>query len=284
MNAKGCAAYDLHPPDPRTAREMSDRLTILCGDCVEQMRTLPDASVHCCVTSPPYDDLRTYNGHNEWDFKATGSELFRVLVPGGILCYNIADQIVNGSETLTSFRHALHFVDVCGFRMHARQIYHKTNFSHPGRNRYHQVFEDVFILSKGAPRVFNPIKDKKNLWAGSGTFGRNTIRERDGSMGLRKRNIITEFGMRGNVWTGKTRGQEEMCKALPRPSMMPKWLARDLILSWSNPGDLILDPFGGSGTTGKMALETARRVVLIDKDPAATPVMESECNGAPLLL
>lgn len=260
---------------------MNDSLTILCGDCVEQIRTLPDASVHCCVTSPPYDDLRDYNGHNKWDFGGVALELFRVLAPGGIVCWNIADQVVRGSETLTGFRQAIYFVDAAGFRMHARQIYHKTNFSNPSRNRYHRMFEDVFILSKGAPRTFNPIKDKRNIWAGSGTFGKNTIRERDGSMSERKRNVITAFGMRGNVWTGKTRGQEEMCNALPRPSMMPKWLARDLILSWSNPADTVLDPFGGSGTTGKMALLHGRRVILIDKDPAAVPVMQSECDITP---
>lgn len=97
-------------------------------------------------------------------------------------------------------------------------------------------------------------------------------------MGERTRNIITEYGMRGNIWKGKTRGQEEMCEALPHPAMMPKWLARDLILSWSNPGDLVCDPMAGSGTVGMMALETGRRAVLIDSSEEYCELMRKQCD------
>lgn len=252
-------------------------IEILQGDCRDVLKTLPDESVQCVVTSPPYDGLRTYNGSPEFTFeifKEVARELFRVLCGGGVLCWNVGDQVVDGSETLSSFKQALFFKEEVGFRVHDTMIYHKTNFGQPERVRYHQMFEYVFVLSKGAPRVFNPIKDKKNAYSGTGTFGVNTMRESDGEMTLRKRNIIQEFGMRGNVWTGNTRGQENVCNSNSHPAMMPKWLARDLITSWSNYGDTVLDPFGGSGTTGKMALEIGRKAIVIEINPEYVPLIE----------
>lgn len=233
-------------------------------DSVAALKTLEQGSVQLVCTSPPYDNLRDYTGC-EWDFEGTARELYRVLCKGGIVCWNVNDAVVKGSETLTSCRQKIYFADVCGFRVHDTMIYQKRNFSHPERTRYHQVFEYVFILSKGAPRVFNPIKDRKNLTAGCvGNLGVNTFTERNGSKSVRAKKINAEFGMRHNVWLGNTRGQEEMCVELKHPAMMPKWLARDLILSWSNPGDLVADPFAGSGTTGREAIANGRRAWLND--------------------
>lgn len=238
-------------------------LRIMLGDSVEQLSLLEAGSVQLVVTSPPYGNLRLYGGHS-WDFEGTARQLYRVLCDGGVCCWNVGDSVVDGSETTTSAKQKIFFNEQCGFRIHDTMIYEKSNFSNPSHNRYHQMFEYVFILSKGAPRAFNPIKDKANIWAGTGTFGKNTIREADGSMGLRTRNIITKFGMRGNVWKGKTRGQEDVCGAREHPAMMPKWLARDLILSWSNPGNTVCDPFSGSGTSAQMALEIGRNAIAID--------------------
>lgn len=244
-----------------------DRVSILTGDSVECLKALPDESIHLCVTSPPYDELRTYGRPLAWDFEGTAKEIARVLTPGGIICWNIADQTVDGSETLSSCKQKIFFREACGLLIHDTMIYERLNFSHPEKVRYHNMFEYVFILSKGAPRVFNPIKDRKNISAGKvGSLGVNTYTKQDGQKAQRARKVNTDFGMRGNVWRGKTRGQEEMCKKLPRTSMMPKWLARDLIISWSNPGDVVLDPFAGSGTTGYEAQKLNRDVVLIDLD------------------
>ena len=144
-------------------------------------------------------------------------------------------------------------------------IYQKTNFSHPEKNRYHSVFEYVFILSKGAPKTFNPIMDRENITAGEiGNLGVNTFTERDGSKSVRSKKMTKEFGMRHNVWIGLTRGQEEMCQELPHPAMMPKWLVRDLIISWSNKGDIVLDPMAGSGTTPQIAKRLGRKTIAID--------------------
>lgn len=164
-------------------------------------------------------------------------------------------------------------------------IWHKTNFSAPSSNRYHQVFEYVFVFSKGSPRCFNPLKDKKNLWAGTGTFGKNTIRVDNDRLEERPRNIITENGMRGNVWYGNTAGQEDCCESAIHPAKMAEWLAHDLIISWSNVGDTVLDPFGGSGTTGKQAIELGRSAILIELNPDYIPIIEQRCSvtlGLPL--
>jgi DNA modification methylase len=252
------------------------KLILINGSCVEWMWN-PDnsGSVHLIVTSPPYDDLRaaSYGGKGSWNFQHTARGISDVLCDGGVCCWNVGDSVIDGSESLTSFKQAIYFVEECGLRLHDTMIYEKCNFSNPSSNRYHQMFEYVFILSKGSPRCFNPIKDKPNAWAGTGTFGKNTIREADGTMGERKRNIVTEFGQRGNVWKGKTRGQEEMCNALPHPAMMPKWLARDLIISWSNEGDTVLDPFAGSGTTPAAALNLGRNAVAIEANPEYIPII-----------
>lgn len=252
---------------------------IINGDNVEVLRGFADASFEMILTSPPYDKLRDYGGH-AWNFEALAPELFRVLCDGGVLCWNVNDQVVNGSETLTSFRQAIHFKDVVGFRVHDTMIYEKSNGSKPDPTRYNPCAEYVFILTKGAPRCFNPIKDKMNVTAGKPCFGIHTMRERDGSMSVRKeRKVAAEYGTRSNVWKGLTRGQEDAGDNLPHPAMMPKWLARDLILSWSNTGDRVLDPFLGSGTTMEMAMETARDCTGIEIDPDYCRIAEKCCRA-----
>lgn len=253
-------------------RKINTTVKVICGDSVAVLKSLPDESIDSIVTSPPYDNLRTYGGHS-WDFKGTAKEIGRVLKPGAVCCWVVGDAMIKGSESLTSFKQAIFFKEQVGLLIHDTMIYEKGNFSSPSSNRYHQTFEYIFILSKGNLACFNPIKDKVNIWAGTGTFGKNTIREVSGEMTLRKRNIITDYGMRGNVWRGKTRGQEEMCIASIHPAMMPKWLARDLILSWSNKGDTVLDFFAGSGTVGHEAKKLDRSVILSDINPEYIPLL-----------
>lgn len=241
---------------------------------------MPSNSVHLCVTSPPYDNLRTYNGTSEWNFPAVAAEIYRLLVDGGACCWVVGDAVVGGSETLTSFRQAIYFKDVVGFNVHDTMIYKKLNFSHPEKTRYHQTFEYMFILSKGNPRVFNGIKDRKNKTAGCvGNLGVNTFTERDGTKSVRSKKVTAEFGMRHNVWEGRTRGQEDMCCVLKHPAMMPKWIARDLMFSWSNEGDTVLDPFAGSGTTGGEALSINRKPILIELNDTYFQALEQKFSS-----
>lgn len=256
-------------------------LRILHGDSVEHLRTFPTASIQLVVTSPPYDALRTYGGHS-WDFEATARELYRVLCDGGVCCWNVGDSVVDGSETLTSAKQKIFFRESVGFRVHDTMIYEKSNPGNPSDNqrRYNQVVEYVFVLSKGAPMAWNPIRDKRNSSFGVRRFGAKTRRDKNGDPKgfFTGRKPAAEFGLRSNCWRGNTAAQETPCVKREHPAPMPKWLARDLIISWSNPGDTVLDPFGGSGTTGKAALELGRKAILIEIEESYLPVMERSCH------
>lgn len=218
-----------------------DFATIYCGDCREILPTLD--SVELVLTSPPYGAIRNYGGF-DWDFYTTADLLVKRLVFGGVICWNVGDETRDGSESGESL------------------IYEKANFSNPSSNRYHQIFEYIFILSNGKPRVFNPIIDKPNIYGAC--FGRNTYRKVDGSMGERPKNEGREFGMRTNIWRMNTAGQENVGKANEHPAMMPLKLASDLVFSWSNSGDTVLDPFAGSGTTLVAAKALGRKSIGIE--------------------
>ena len=175
------------------------------GDCLELMKNIPDGSVDLTVTSPPYDNLRTYNGNiDQWNFekfKDIAKELYRVTADGGVVVWIVADATIKGSETGTSFRQALHFLD-CGFNLHDTMIWNKGNCSSIGSlNRYENVFEYMFVFSKGKPKSANIIKDKPNKRFGEKQSG--SIRQANGEVrktsGYGKR-CIAEFGRRLNVW------------------------------------------------------------------------------------
>lgn len=259
-------------------------IEVIQGDCVDRMRDMPSWKFQMVLTSPPYDSLRLYGGHR-WRFEDTAQEITRMLCDGGVLCWVVNDGCGKTGETLTSCKQKIYFVEHCGLRVHDTMIYQKRNFSHPEKNRYHQVFEYVFVFSKGKPRAFNPIKDRKNLTAGCvGNLGINTFTERDGSKSVRSKKVTAEYGMRHNVWLGNTRGQEDMCVQLKHPAMMPKWLARDLILSWSNPGDRVLDPMAGSGTVGLACRDTGRRCTLIEVDKGYVEIIKESLGNEMQLL
>lgn len=238
-------------------------MTLFTGNNVDVMRcAIPDNSVQLTVTSPPYDNLRTYNGFT-WDFEALARELYRVTKPGGVVVWVVADATINGSETGTSFRQALYFKD-CGFNLHDTMIWCKAGFSAVGalQTRYAPVSEFMFVLSKGRP-VFNPIKDRINKSSGRAIHG--TVRNGDGTTKPISNigGIIPEFGQRFNVWEISA----EMNRNIKHPAPFPEALASDHILSWSNPGDTVLDPFTGSGTTGKMAVLNNREFIGIEISP-----------------
>ena len=233
------------------------------GDCLNLLRNLPEGSVDLTVTSPPYDNLRTYNGFS-WDFEATARELLRVTKQGGVVVWIVNDATVKGSETGTSFRQALYFKE-CGFNLHDTMIWDKQAFTATGSLavRYAPVFEYMFILSKGKPKTFNPIKDIKNKYAGRTLHG--TIRQKDGGFrpasGAGKKKIAA-FGQRHNVWHMTcARGKKDRSS---HPAPFPEQLAADHIISWSNEGDVVLDPFIGSGTTAVAAKNLGRHYIGFD--------------------
>lgn len=229
-----------------------------CVDNAIGLSWLDDNSIDLTVTSPPYDKLRSYNGF-DWNLDVVSSQLYRITKDGGVVVWVVGDATIKGSETGTSFKHALRFKDV-GFNLHDTMIYQKTNFSNPSINRYHQIFEYMFIFSKGKPKTFNPIKDKINKHT-NGSLGKNTTRKRNGDFFENKHKTSGVWGMRSNVWLLKTAGQENMCKHLAHPAMFPFQLAYDHIISWSNEGNVVLDPFMGSGTVANAATSLKRNYI-----------------------
>lgn len=234
---------------------------IICGDNCEVLTTMPPESIDLVVTSPPYDDLRTYGGHS-WDFPRLAGELTRILKPGGVIVWVVADATVNGSETLTSMRQAIHFKDVCGLNVWDTMVYQKSVCPFPDANRYYQGWEYMVVLSKGSPKTFHALKDRINKSAGRKVTG--TERQKTG--GTRRKacigNEVKAKGVRFNVWL-----IEDGSRQGDHPAPFPQALASDHIQSWSNPGDVVLDPFAGSGTTLKAAKELGRSFVGIEVNP-----------------
>lgn len=224
------------------------------GDCVEIMRSWPDDFVDLTVTSPPYDSIRDYKGFN-FDAANTLSELFRITRPGGVCVWVVGDQVIDGSESLTSFKQAIAAV-AAGFRLHDTMIYHKNGFQFPEHTRYQQVFEYMFVFSKGKPSKFNPIK-RPTKWGG--VTKKNTAREKDGSMSEYTATFNDDVNL-NNVWNYEI-GYMKSAKdpvAFEHPAIFPEKLPADHIQSWTDEGDVVFDPFSGSGTT-TLAAERLRR-------------------------
>lgn len=220
---------------------------IYCENNLDTMARMPDGFIDLTVTSPPYDNLRNYNGYS-FKFEKVAKELYRVTKPGGVVVWVVGDATVNGSESGTSFRQALFFME-CGFRLHDTMIYQtgKPPLTH---NRYEQEFEYMFIFSKGNPKCFNAIRSAKNHFE---TTNRNKKlrREKDGTHDMGRVNTGTTKII-GNVWYIES-GVFDDRKCYEHPAVFPEALAQKHIHSWSNPGDLIYDPFMGSGTVAKMS-------------------------------
>ena len=242
--------------------------TIQCGDNRLLLQSIPDNSVQLVVTSPPYDDLRDYHGYAV-QFSETVKQLFRVMKPGGVVVWVVGDATVKGSETGNSFRQALAFMDG-GFKLHDTMIYEKNTSSFPARRtgtRYTQIFEYMFVFSKGTPEVAHLICDKENKWAGHTNWGKNTNRRKDGTLEeTTDIKPVPTHSPRNNIWkytVGKGFNSKDP-ESHEHPAIFPEKLAEDHILSWSNEGDIVLDPFCGSGTTCKMAKKNKRIYIGID--------------------
>ena len=159
-------------------------MTVIHGDCVEEMKKLPDNYIDLTVTSPPYDQLRDYKGYS-FDFENTAKQLYRITKPDGVVVWVVKDSTLKGNKSLTSFKQCIKFQE-CGFNVFDVMIYSKTSGGMPHKNRYRDAFEYMFILSKGTPKTINLIKDRKNKWGGTTTYGKCNVREKDGTLGKRK--------------------------------------------------------------------------------------------------
>ena len=228
-------------------------------DCLEGMKHIPDGSIDAVVTSPPYDNLRSYGGVGEgWNFetfKAIAKELTRILKEGGVIVWIVADGTINGSETGTSFKQALYFME-CGLSLYDTMIWEKPSPQAPTEGRYYDVFEYMFILCKGQkPNALNLLEDRKNLSTGS--VGHKETRScAEDRKTLTAKRVVAEYSRRFNVWQVAREINET-----GHPAVFPMKLAEGHVLSWTNECDLVLDPFMGSGTTAVACIKEKRHFI-----------------------
>ncbi len=239
------------------------------GDCLEVMKDIPDKSVDMILTSPPYDNLRTYNGSLDWGehiWKPAIKELYRIIKDGGVVVWIVGDATIKGSETGTSFRQALFFKEI-GFNLHDTMIWRKPNpMPYIKKDTYTPSFEYMFVLSKGKPKSHSLLREPCK-YAGkllkTNTTNPESIRKPNKTVPTKDTKI------RHNVWDFIVAGTNH-----GHPAIFPEKLAEDHILSWSNEGDIILDPFAGSGTTGIAARNLKRNFILIEKDEEYCKIAE----------
>ena len=229
---------------------------------MEEMTKMQEGSIDLTVTSPPYDNLRTYEGSLQWNegiWKQVLEGLYRVTKKGGVVVWVVGDATIKGSETGTSFKQALYAME-CGFNLHDTMIWNKGSFTAVGslKTRYAPTWEYMFIFTKGKMKTFNPLIDRENKHK-NGTVSRKK-RLADGSIGyIGKTTTRKPFGQRFNIWNQSPDNKQK------HPAPFPEQLAHDHIISWSNEGDTVFDPFLGSGTTGKMAKQLNRSFIGIEK-------------------
>jgi DNA modification methylase len=240
-------------------------MNLMHGDCLELMKDIPDGSVDLTVTSPPYDNLRTYNGNNsQWGehvWKSVIADLYRITKDGGVVVWVVADATIKGSETGTSFKQALWAME-CGFKLHDTMIY-QTNKPPQTHNRYEQCWEYMFIFAKGKLPAANILKDKSEY---AGQKRTSTMRQDSDKLSDRSANgVVKEYKQRSNIWY-MPRGSRKDKLEVQHPATFPEQLAHDHILSWSKKGDTVFDPFLGSGTTGKIAKQLNRKFIGIELD------------------
>lgn len=235
---------------------------LIQGDCLDKMKDIPDGSVDLTVTSPPYDNLRTYNGNiAQWSFEkfqAIAKELYRITAAGGVVVWVVGDSTSKFCESFTSFKQALKFHEI-GFNLLDTMIYYKQNYApaYPSLRRYANQFEYMFVFSKGKPKTFNPIQKQK----ARNKTEKVAFRQKDGSLTRKVKPEGRETKDASNVWEYAVGGN-----LTGHPAVFPEKLAHDHIISWSNPGDTVLDPFMGSGTTGVACVNTNRNFIGIELD------------------
>lgn len=233
-------------------------------DCLITMDKMPDQCVDMVLTSPPYNDTRKYQGNAGFEFEKIAIELTRVLKPGGVIVWVVGDETKRGTESGTAFKQALFFKENCGLRLHDTMIFQKNTTTYPAPkngSRYSQVFEYMFVLSKGKPKTVNLIADKPNKWSGTTNFGQKTDRDKDDNLvPIKKFKPIPEYSPRTNIWRYVTANGYSTPDSIAHrhPAVFPEKLVAEHLTTWSAPNDIIYDPFLGSGTVAKVSQQMNR--------------------------
>lgn len=239
---------------------------------------MPRESIDLVVTSPPYDDLRTYGNHS-WDFFGVAWQLKRVLKPGGVIVWVVNDATVDGSETGTSMEQALHFRRL-GLNLHDTMVYATTK-PPLNQSRFEPKWEYMFVVTKGKPRVWNPIKEPA---VNAGKSRKSiTYRERENTLKpTHDKTVYQDEKVIGNIWElNSGNGKDDVTG---HPAQFPLTLAMNHVKAWTNPGDVVLDPFAGSGTTLKAAQQLNRRYVGIEVNPEYVQIINKRLEQSAMPL
>ena len=236
---------------------------IFLGDAESLLSQFPDNIIDLTVTSPPYSNLRHYNHTltsdtwNQDKFERIAKELYRVTKDGGVVVWIVNDKTESGSKSLVSFRQAIAFQEI-GFNINDVMIWEKENpCPQVKQPRYQDVFEYMFILSKGKPKTFNPIMVPCKC---AGQEYHSTTKNMGGENGRTYKEFnINKEKVKGNVWECAIAQNKT-----GHPAVYPQKLVEEHIKSWCNEGDLVLDPFMGSGTTALAAKKLNRNYVGIE--------------------
>ena len=248
--------------------------TILSIRAEEGLKHLKDESIDIVITSPPYDNIRNYNNddtnvenNSEFDIDIIINELYRVLKKGGVVIWVVADQTDKASESTTSFHQAINF-NKKGFKLYDTMIFEKQNPTPKTHKRYEQSFEYIFMFTKGKPKAANIIVEKSKH-SGKQRYN-HTYRhdENDKLSPQHKGGEVSEYKIKNNIFKYVVGKNEKYADIVKRnhPAKFPIELVRDQLLSWSNEGDTVLDPFSGSGTTAIVAILTNRNYIGFEKN------------------
>ena len=244
-------------------------------DCAQALAGFEEQA-NLVLTSPPYDGLREYGGHG-FDFDSVATAVTRALAPGGVLVWIVGDATVHGSETGTSLRHALGFMDR-GLKLHDTMIYEQAHVGPWAANRYDQNWQYMFVFSRGVSTTANILQDKPNARAGRVSYMINGLgRNKDKISRVYRPQTTGGNGRRGNIWrysVGLHKSAPDFNAAHQHPAIFPLALAKDHILTWTKPGDLVIDPMAGSGTTLRAAVDLGRRAVGIEIQPGYCQLIE----------
>lgn len=254
--------------------------TISEDNAVDFMGNLPPDCIDLTVTSPPYDDLRSYKGY-KFDYEAIAQALYRVTKDGGVVVWVVGDKIKKGNRSLTSFKQALYFQEV-GFNVHDVMIYKKKNTPFMRSNAYTNCFEFMFVFSKGSPKTFNALKEQTVRQG----FEKMPANKKADGINKKVLSKLNDFKSRNNIWEYAVGlgGTTSDRIAFQHPAVFPEKLAEDHILSWSKPNDLVFDPMAGSGTTLKMAIKNQRNFLGCEISPDYVAIAQQRISTFQLSL
>ena len=236
------------------------------GDCTKLLSQL-NLHANLIITAPPIEHSKDVD-YKSFDFDLVANVCVNTLSEGGVMVWIVSDSTIKGSETGNSFKQALSFIER-GLRLHDTMIFEKRHPRLTTNNRYMNAWEYMFVFSKGEPSVANMIIDRPNVTAGKGRYkslGSGRDKSKIEITNLENR-IVQEYSKRTNIWdyaVGYNHSAPDYKNAHQHPAIFPLALAQDHILTWSNPGDLVLDPMCGSGTTLRAAKNLNRYAVGIE--------------------